>query len=123
MALLSEPAAERTDALFRAVTNLPWALQMPPSAPLRRWQRLSRIEQVRQRLDTGQDPAGAAQGLGLDQNPGPDTPADEVILRARLAAHEQHPEAARLYLNELLRRPHLPPTLAAEARRELARLT
>jgi len=46
-----------------------------------------------------------------------------VILRARLAAHEQHPEAARLYLNELLRRPHLPPTLAAEARRELARLT
>jgi len=123
LALLMEPPEARTDALFRAVRNLPWAEQDPPSAPLRRWQRLGRLAQVRQRLDAGHHAAGAAQDLGPDDLPDLVTPADEAILRARLSAQEGFHAAARQSLTALLQRPGLAPRLAAEARRELAALT
>lgn len=122
VALLSEPPGGRSDTLYRAVAGLPWASQHPLSAPMRRWQRTCRLEQVRQRLDAGQEASGSAQGLGLDELPNASTPPDEVILQARLAAQQGHRDQAEAYLRELLQRRASPALFVEQARAELQRL-
>ena len=120
--LLCEPPEMRTDERWRPILNLPWSEQVPLSAPLRRWQRVVHVEQVRLRLAAGQDAGAAAQGVPLGGRAIAEMPPDEALVVARLQAAEGTPALAWATLETLLGLPDLPAGPADRARAELARL-